>query len=1742
MKKVLLVLLALMLVIPTVLGITTVGSAAEATETRPFYVFTNWVGDFTSYSNVYSRISVAVNVKKADDGSITATVGGDNAASATAVYNQFKKRPEGARWLTIEMDTALAAVSEDVIYFDAGIEPISNAIEAFLTAYKNLGGKLDGLYTKQDLAHSAGSNGLGYWWINSHHYQHGRGDGNSATYNPNIYADMVENPLYAESVRPLLEERGFVFYPEDVDHPEYSEIYGIYPWVNNNTSTTVYKNNNWIWNLVMECRMAEYMNQMVYEPMLTVYPDAQMADYRSNAIDGWQKDVNLEASAWYVGGSTVHAGTMSGYNTDSTLYSMNVKQWPGVNRAFYGDRPFTQTLWDVNVFKYSSEATDGNRMAAWVDDHRYKSQGLVAEPYYYTELLYHLGLANVDAFFGSMYNDKQQHVYLDEIMTQLTALVGDANRKPVDYPMGWNYNFILSGMTAGGKSYWRITPDTKYVSRSEFKVSGKKDPTFTVNGQTVTFPGGKVLEEPAITTINSCGYWVEMAENAVPVINGIADRYTAAPAYCETFDAELNASYWTQEGTRLTVADGKLVVKGATNVENVNLPQRVTAGDTLALEQEWRLTVTIPAGLNEEAVMKFLYCNTKDGGFKIEGGKLWYDENGSYRELMDVDYTAGGTFQLIRQVDMTVPSLYKSSYFVYDGEGKLLDKAEEVKMLDVKLPYTGIGMSWSRVKTEAYVDDYALNARGHSTAFTVYEVGTGLPLDTVQTANKNLGYRMTWLNATDKTEKAEIIAAHYDASGNLVEEEVLETIEMNPGTDGVVTGAVKKKASTLRVYLKEYDRAHVVTLNNVGKGASGAGKFHAGETVTVDAGTRPGFTFVGWTSGSGVTFADTTRQQTTFTMVDNAVTVSAKWEVTVVEGVKPFYLLNWSGVEEGLFANVDAPLYFSCTEVRDGVPIIKYNNIYDIKELAQMVKAEFDSRPEGMRWINFAPPSSYVLKSSAKDVLFMEEGVAQLKAWVDEFLAEYKAIGGKIDGLMLDFEYFDAEYWFLYTKHYTQNMRIYLNIANNPVYTEKLRPMLEERGFKFYDNVTEYTPEIFGIYPNAGEEYDGSRRIWDACTRNLISMYLNEAVYEPALKHFPNISVNDYTTRDMNAWFKEVDEGGGPMYLGGNRIKIGNSSNNNTYSYAPVITQPAAGGASYQYSMVPGYNKTAYEDDPYNMAMWDVNLCKYMYSSTPEKEITMWFAFYYYNEERPGSTSHSPYYAEAIIHMGLLDPDPFFGFIVPGHNDRLTTGEEYNNAIQVSSDILTELTRIVGAEDRKPIETPANWNNGYLLSGMYAGGKNYWRITPDTTDGMTLEAFLISKDGEDPTFSINGQTITFPGGKIIEDGEISEIGTCGYWVETPAEMTMPTVTNIPNRYEAYPSFREHFDSYITGTKFNSDMSLLPKVWEVWALNESLCEIVEDPTNTNSQMLALNGLVSLKNVYMPGNLTAGDSYAKQQMWEVSFILPEGINDGAEIRLFNIFSAGSNDDCGLKIQDGKVFYDQAGTYVELTGVTLETGKKYTAKRELDFRVTDGHLSSYYVYDSEGNLIGEAKNVPMVKKIALPIDGIGLSCNNVIGDPVLLDDYKLYPVGLTAEFEVYNADTGILLSDQTSLQDGDGAYRLSWLNGSDTAVTKVVVAAYYDANGNLVEEKVIKTVEMLPGWDGVETDIVENPTEGQTLKLYMQNADSNDCGGIGGGDDAESLGLILGIAGGAVVLIAAVVVVLILIKKKPTAPAAE
>lgn len=113
----------------------------------------------------------------------------------------------------------------------------------------------------------------------------------------------------------------------------------------------------------------------------------------------------------------------------------------------------------------------------------------------------------------------------------------------------------------------------------------------------------------------------------------------------------------------------------------------------------------------------------------------------------------------------------------------------------------------------------------------------------------------------------------FTVSGQLYESETSAVImlyaqDIAANTSLPQTAIVTKKIS------------NTVTVNDSYAEASGSGEYSNGETVTINAGVRSGYTFSGWTSNDGIQLSDAKSQETTFIMPDKAVTVTANWTKT----------------------------------------------------------------------------------------------------------------------------------------------------------------------------------------------------------------------------------------------------------------------------------------------------------------------------------------------------------------------------------------------------------------------------------------------------------------------------------------------------------------------------------------------------------------------------------------------------------------------------------------------------------------------------------------------------------------------------------------------------------------------------------------------------------------------------------------------------------------------------------------------
>ncbi len=805
---------------------------------------------------------------------------------------------------------------------------------------------------------------------------------------------------------------------------------------------------------------------------------------------------------------------------------------------------------------------------------------------------------------------------------------------------------------------------------------------------------------------------------------------------------------------------------------------------------------------------------------------------------------------------------------------------------------------------------------------------------------------------------------------------------------------------------------------------------------------------------------------------------------------QPFYALGWSDFDEKTY-----PYLYGLVETRFspiGGSARMGNMIYgqytdkEVTEVAQGIKTEMDKRPAGTRyWHVFGPTS--ILRPLAEDVVYLDEGVEQMKDMFTAILKKLKEMKCPLDGVVIDTEYFGMGAWNLYanTEHndnnYQTNKNIYADIVKDKRYKTQIRPLLEEYGFPFWPNPAGEKSEIYTIcYLNKGEQIELAKSIWNTVLRVHLNNYANQWCYEPLKEYYPNASLSDYQSHDSKSWMKlyGIDDDGVAL-SGGNSIKVGTAS---CFSY--YYARP---GSTFfnEHKQYASFNDAVYEASAFNGLLYDVNFTRHMLSSTDTKQIAPWITSYLYGGKKASSMAYTPYYTELLYHLGMFDPEPFLSYTYVNEyaeegQAASYTAPKYLKTQQVMNEIMKALSDVAGYSDRKPIELPQYWNAEYVVSGMYANGRNIWRITPNT-DEISLQGFMLKS--VDPTFRVKGQTITFPGGKILKDATISEVGSCGYWVETKAGVN-PVMTAEKDRYANYPSYVEDFNSYANGT-LNID-----KMRESYAWNYGgAANIV---TSGSGKALSLTGGARIQNITIPAKITAGDSYAKNQTWELTVNIPSGLSADAEICLLQYTGANSSKiDGAIKIQDGKVSYgefiDNATAYRHLTDITPGT---YTIKRVLDF---EKFTYSVYLLDAKGKTLASAENAKC-PSFTTTISAISFFTKKA-DKAVLFDDYKLYPCGVTTDFELYDAATGTNIKgkDAEKARSRSTAYRLSWLNGSDAEKTVTVVAAIYE-NGNLKAEKAVKTLTMKPGCDGVETGVVEIKA-GQSVKVYLDDGSQSN-----------------------------------------------
>ena len=425
------------------------------------------------------------------------------------------------------------------------------------------------------------------------------------------------------------------------------------------------------------------------------------------------------------------------------------------------------------------------------------------------------------------------------------------------------------------------------------------------------------------------------------------------------------------------------------------------------------------------------------------------------------------------------------------------------------------------------------------------------------------------------------------------------------------------------------------------------------------------------------------------------------------------------------------------------------SNLYSkgAKAVAKETAFYLKRMPEGRRAIDIHG-ISYDIMEGKENVVWWDKGTEAVREHMVKYFAALKDEGVQLDYIIDDMEG-DMSNWSI------KKQAVADSIVNDPRYLTDIRPELESRGFRFG------TPEQGDLYYVVNYTRDKTKTAYNTWNRAMdgdrLATYHNRAFYDVAKEYFPDVKLSNYGSVAYNGETKVISGSAHRSYLGGaSKNHIGTHSS--PVCYGTLVHLTYAGYAP------EWYNQERFWKTGYNALLLDTMRCQSAVLSTKKGGLMPWIGLRDWNSDGLyGNFYSTDYYQEFLFHTGLLNPDPFLIYNAGSTQE----GDD----LKLIQNILYQLDELCGFEDRKPLVTKAvDWNRRYVLSGMYAGGKNVWRITPDLyTPGVSVENFLIDK--ENLIFQIGNEIIDFPNGSYIYEAE-NKLSEYGYWIISP-EGTYP---------------------------------------------------------------------------------------------------------------------------------------------------------------------------------------------------------------------------------------------------------------------------------------------------------------------------------------------------------------------------------
>lgn len=307
---------------------------------------------------------------------------------------------------------------------------------------------------------------------------------------------------------------------------------------------------------------------------------------------------------------------------------------------------------------------------------------------------------------------------------------------------------------------------------------------------------------------------------------------------------------------------------------------------------------------------------------------------------------------------------------------------------------------------------------------------------------------------------------------------------------------------------------------------------------------------------------------------------------------------------------------------------------------------------------------------------WLDNGVAELRRRALEFFQAYKAAGGRLDFLVLDYEG-GLSNWHLEA----DNIRA---IGSDP----RSRELKEELGFDDVEKVINW---------RQGTEY----LTWNAVMGRRVCEALNRGLFDPVRQLYPRVKASNYGAVIMTHENAVPDLNGHLQY---------------SLAYCGTHGSRAFYGGIGQLAQCKLAGDTPYGNSPFAVLRWELNGMRAIRRSS-DVPFQAWVSHKNFAES---AFRDNDYYQELIYHLALSGTQDFLFWNPDRWRDDQDPSQFRTDAHDLLFDqCLTVLNGKLGGGERHCVTlAPIPWDSPLIATGMQVGqDKVIWRVTvpPGTT-------------------------------------------------------------------------------------------------------------------------------------------------------------------------------------------------------------------------------------------------------------------------------------------------------------------------------------------------------------------------------------------------------------------------------------------